>query len=150
MELFCEEHITSIRKYSLSQIHGDGPGGETCETPQNSFAHPRSLSDWPDGKRIDYIMYAAGPNVHAEAVDCELPLPNRVPGKSFSFSDHEAVTATIRLTRKNGGTGGRMQSVHDFCRENSLRFRSSCLDAVNEALGIVRRSQKHVEKDELR
>ncbi len=129
-------------------VHGEeGPGGETCETPANSFSAPASLSDWPQGKRIDYIMYAAGPNVRARAVTCELPLPSRVPGKMYSYSDHEAVTATIRLTRTKKQ---RHQTVPEYCRETSLRCRDPCLDAVNEALEIIRRSQDYVDKDGLR
>ncbi len=92
-------------------------------------------------------MYAPGPNVRAEAVECELPLPSRVPEEPFSFSDHEAVSATIRLTR---GSRKDMRSGPEFCRENSLRYRQSCVDAVGEALDIVRRAQDHAEKDELR
>ncbi len=31
----------------------------------------------PKGKRIDFIMYMAGPNIKAETLSCTLPLPHR-------------------------------------------------------------------------
>ena len=55
-------------------------GGETSETPSNSFTPRSSLKESPQGKRIDYIMYSSGPNISAETIYCNLPLPDRVPG----------------------------------------------------------------------
>ena len=60
-------------------IHGaSGDLGKTCGTDQNSFSVP----SYP-GKRIDYIMHRAGPNVKSKVTLCELPLANRVPGKDY-------------------------------------------------------------------
>ena len=55
-------------------------GGETSECPSNSFTSRAALKESPLGKRIDYIMYMAGPNITASTVYCNLPLPDRVPG----------------------------------------------------------------------
>ena len=75
------------------EFTGEPFGGETNEIKENSFT-PLSKSK---AKRIDYIMYRAGPGIEAETVNCWLPLPNRVPDKSYSYSDHEAVAAIIRV-----------------------------------------------------
>ena len=80
--------------------HGDD-GGETCDVPTNSYANPELLRNYPGGTRIDYVMYLAGENIKAETTECKLPLPSRVPNKEFSYSDHEAVCATIKLERTN-------------------------------------------------
>ena len=46
-----------------------------------------------DGKRIDYIFYRCTQG-SLECVDCEVSMV-LVPGKNFSFSDHEAVAASF-------------------------------------------------------
>ena len=61
---------------------GDLWGGETNETPENSFTYNVAMA-----KRIDYIMYRAGPCLDAETVNCWFPLPNRYP-KVFSSKFH--------------------------------------------------------------
>lgn len=60
-------------------------GGETCGTPQNSYTPPNYIAKYPEGKRIDYVLYQGGPNVDASAVQCDLPLPGKVPGKEFRY-----------------------------------------------------------------
>ena len=47
-------------------------------------------------------MYKSGPFCNAELEEYCLPLPDRVPDQNFSYSDHEAIKAIIRL-RKNPG-----------------------------------------------
>ena len=46
-----------------------------------------------DGKRIDYIFYRCTQG-SLECVDCEVSM-GLVPGKNFSYSDHEAVAASF-------------------------------------------------------
>ena len=46
-----------------------------------------------DGKRIDYIFYRFTQG-SLECVDCEVSM-GLVPGKNFSYSDHEAVAASF-------------------------------------------------------
>ena len=46
-----------------------------------------------DGHRIDYIFYRCSQG-SLECVDCEVTM-GLVPGKNFSFSDHEAVAASF-------------------------------------------------------
>ena len=67
---------------------GTGPG-ETCNTEYSSYREPGHA------KRIDYILYRAGPGRAAWVERAELPLPRRVPGGQVSYSDHEAVCAVV-------------------------------------------------------
>ena len=69
-------------------------GGETNETSYNSFTYPDATA-----KRIDYIMYQAGPGVTAKTENCYLPLPHKAPNLSCSYTDHEGVAAVIRVQR---------------------------------------------------
>lgn len=81
------------------QAGGEGEG-ETSECGYNSYTVPYAGNGHGKGNRIDYVMYGAGPNVKASTVSCRLPVPRRVPGRDFSYTDHEGVEATIQLARK--------------------------------------------------
>jgi len=122
----------------------NGPtSGETCATPYNSYTTASELVEAPTGKRIDYIMYNAGPNVKAEAKTCCLALPRRIPaslsgGRDVSYSDHEGVAAEIRVELLEGGL------------VDNRRFKTSmsCIDpqgrgeAVRAAMGLITKAIK--------
>ena len=116
-------------------------GGETSETPSNSYTAKSALKECPGGRRIDYIMYSSGPNVTAETVYCSLPLQDRIPGKNISFSDHEAVTAKLVLKRN---TEGAQISGRDFARLQSVKDLSVKLEVVDQAKDILRVSLRSV------
>jgi len=100
-------------------VDANGPeGGETSETPANSYTPRSALKESPDGKRIDYILYMTGPNIEAETISCTLPLPNRVQDKPFSFSDHEAVAAKFRVRCKKDTK--KQLCVRDYIRQQSI------------------------------
>lgn len=63
-----------------------------------------------------------------------------------SFSDHEAVCATIRLRRGRGP----VQRCSDFRRSLSIANRPGCVKAVRDALEIVKRSQECVKRDKMK
>ena len=91
---------------------GSSEGGETCDIPTNSFAHEYLLRKWPNGKRIDYIMYQPGPNMKARTVQCSLPLPSRIVGKdpyriTLALNGHSPVKAECRAP----GVGARLSST---------------------------------------
>lgn len=71
----------------------------TNECIQNSYTHSSLIKNHCAGKRIDYIMYRPGSNVKVHLKKYALPLPERVPGQPFSYSDHEAVSATLKLEK---------------------------------------------------
>ena len=120
------------------EFTGDLWGGETNEIPENSFTYNPALA-----KRIDYIMYRAGPCIDAETLNCWLPLPNRVPDTDYSYSDHEAVAAVIKLSKR-----GRFESGPQFRRSLSLNNRAETVRAVKEAIEIIDKSLKQVEWDQ--
>lgn len=71
----------------------------TNECGRNSYTSKRALDKNPLGIRIDHIFVRGADNINAEIVEYTLPFPERVPGQKFSFSDHEAVLAKLRLIR---------------------------------------------------
>jgi sphingomyelin phosphodiesterase 2 len=114
-------------------------GGETSETPSNSYTQRSSLKESPTGKRIDYIMYMSGPNIHAETISCELPLPDRVPGKNLSYSDHEAIAAKIFLRRKDS----KVMTTRDFVRSQSCKEIDMKRNVVGHAKDILENSLRN-------
>ncbi|XP_049938855.1 uncharacterized protein LOC126413006 [Schistocerca serialis cubense] len=70
----------------------------TNETAANSYTGKKVAREQPEGKRIDYIMFRTSSRVKVERVQYKHPLPNRVPQHSFSYSDHDAVLATLELS----------------------------------------------------
>jgi len=76
--------------------------GGTCGAPGNSFCTIAEKEDYPQGKRIDYILHCAGRGRRSVATSCHLPLPTTLPaalGATCSYSDHEAVAAELLVTR---------------------------------------------------
>uniref|UniRef100_A0AAR5PU77 sphingomyelin phosphodiesterase n=1 Tax=Dendroctonus ponderosae TaxID=77166 RepID=A0AAR5PU77_DENPD len=71
----------------------------TNESLRNSYTPSSLIKDKIVGKRIDYVMYHPGPNVKVELKSYALPLPDRVPKQSFSYSDHEAILVELSLSR---------------------------------------------------
>ncbi|XP_068142809.1 putative neutral sphingomyelinase [Drosophila tropicalis] len=71
----------------------------TNECERNSYTSAKSLSKNPRGIRIDHIFVRGADHINAEILEYSLPFPERVPGQKFSYSDHEAVLAKIKLTR---------------------------------------------------
>ncbi|KAL7732622.1 hypothetical protein ACLKA6_013552 [Drosophila palustris] len=70
----------------------------TNECGRNSYTSQRALIKNPLGIRIDHIFVRGADHINAEIVEYTLPFPERVPGQKFSYSDHEAVLAKLRLT----------------------------------------------------
>ncbi|XP_066943116.1 putative neutral sphingomyelinase isoform X2 [Macrobrachium rosenbergii] len=94
-----------VDTYTESPIKPHGSNGETCETPNNSYTAVKALMENPSGNRIDYIFYQTAPGHKVKTKLCDQPWPQRVPAQEFSFSDHEAVRATLTITPvKDGDT----------------------------------------------
>lgn len=75
----------------------------TNECPYNSYTalSEKLNGEGNGGKRIDYILFRGGFKYEVQVEEYELPLPNHVPGTSHSYSDHEAVATTLRITKRN-------------------------------------------------
>ena len=130
-------YVTPLRD-AWVEANGE-EGGESSENPKNSYTAKSALKDCPAGRRIDYILYSPGPNIQADTVACVLPLPDRIPGKNISFSDHEAVAAKLHVRRKTESPG---VTSRDFIRLRSSDHLSEKLQCVDQAKDILRASKK--------
>jgi len=116
-------------------------GGETCGTPGNSYTTSAEKIEYPRGKRIDYIMYRPGPDKEAVATHCTLPLPSSIPAPTpVSYSDHEAVAATIQVKGRNAGGG---DTHHDKIQQNiDGAIVSASINLIEKALKETKTDQK--------
>jgi sphingomyelin phosphodiesterase 2 len=71
----------------------------TNDIPGNSYTSRACLETNPNGKRIDYICFKSRADFKVKAVSSEVPWPRRVPDEEFSYSDHEAVVAKLKITK---------------------------------------------------
>lgn len=65
-------------------------------------------------------MYSSRREIVVETRDSWLPLPHRVKGRQFSYSDHEAVCARLRIVEDQGQD----------------RPENACLEALEEAVDV--------------
>ncbi|XP_065225622.1 putative neutral sphingomyelinase isoform X2 [Planococcus citri] len=66
----------------------------------NSYSDPKTVKKNPQGQRIDYILYKAGPNANVECWDYCNPLQQTIPLCSYSYSDHDAISAMFKISDK--------------------------------------------------
>ncbi|XP_050502988.1 putative neutral sphingomyelinase [Diabrotica virgifera virgifera] len=72
----------------------------TCESLRNTYTPSSYVKQKIPGQRIDFIMYHPGSKLQVEMRNYRLPLPDRVPQCTFSYSDHEAVEVTLEISKK--------------------------------------------------
>lgn len=70
----------------------------TNECAKNTYSIPSEAEKCPEGKRIDYILVRSSDAYKVQSIEYTQPLPDRVPDHSFSYSDHEAVQAKIKVS----------------------------------------------------
>ncbi|XP_058789340.1 putative neutral sphingomyelinase [Phymastichus coffea] len=71
----------------------------TNECAKNSYTSSNISRKSPQGKRIDYILYMGSKKCQVEVSDFLHPFPSRVPDMNFSYSDHEAIMASLKLKK---------------------------------------------------
>ena len=113
-------------------------GGETSECGHNSYTVPSPGNHNGKGNRIDYVMYCAGPNIVARTTKCGLPMAHRVPGRSFSYSDHEGVEATIEVVRTQDMVSN--NTAVAYRRGNSRQDKPRRCEVVKEAMEVMDRA----------
>uniref|UniRef100_T1J5F8 sphingomyelin phosphodiesterase n=1 Tax=Strigamia maritima TaxID=126957 RepID=T1J5F8_STRMM len=79
----------------------DEGNGATNETKRNSYTPSSILKENPYGRRIDYILYNYHNGSEVKVLASSLPL-DKIPELGLSFSDHEAVSATLNITKSAG------------------------------------------------
>lgn len=118
----------------------------TNEIGKNSYSDTEAAKKNPQGKRIDYIMYRFGNNFEGRLLEHRLPLPERIPGKQISYSDHEAVYAKIILKKTSSSAIEQLMACdggegHGECESSD----QETILALKESIGICNESLKQLE-----
>ncbi|XP_059177893.1 putative neutral sphingomyelinase [Physella acuta] len=68
----------------------------TCDVPGNTYTEKSGQN----GERIDYILFRPKNYIKVEVAECNIGI-GKIPSANLSFSDHEAVMASLSITRTN-------------------------------------------------
>ena len=90
----------------LAIVAQDPPEEPTCEAPKNSYTSRHSALE--HGERIDFIFVGTRGATRLEGVSYCQPLPELMPARQHSYSDHEAVAVSLRLVTDTGERGLRL------------------------------------------
>ena len=87
------------------------------------------------------MLSSPGPDTTVSPISCSLPLPSRIPGQNYSYSDHEAVDAVLKISRKIkyealDGQNPERHTAHYFKRAQSIETRTDCIKSVQEAIKV--------------
>uniref|UniRef100_A0A8D0L9Q6 Sphingomyelin phosphodiesterase 2 n=1 Tax=Sphenodon punctatus TaxID=8508 RepID=A0A8D0L9Q6_SPHPU len=95
--------------------------------PDNCFTNKKEMRWFPQGIRIDYVLYQA---LSHYTITCEslVTTTGTAPGKDVPYSDHEAVMATLHVEEQGGAEKG----------PSCTRAEPELVDTLNEARTEVR------------
>ncbi|KAI6215172.1 hypothetical protein M3Y94_00354400 [Aphelenchoides besseyi] len=89
-------HIGNLSDAWESRPNKDFNDGMTCDRPDNTYTMKSVLSQSPNGKRLDYIMYQSG-NVCCQLLECTTCFTDIASPKQVNVSDHAGVRAEFEL-----------------------------------------------------
>ncbi|XP_071452487.1 putative neutral sphingomyelinase [Hetaerina americana] len=90
-----EQHADLMDSFAIATMVNNDGGMGTSDCLRNSYACSKLVRAHPKGKRIDHILFRTSPGFQVRVSSYSLPFPNRVEGHDFSYSDHEAVSASL-------------------------------------------------------
>lgn len=107
--------VPAIFPPSMTSLEALHTFGVTADSPVNTYSAGKPLDGYAKqfmGKRLDYVLYR--PPVHSlrssktpvlEPTQSDVVFTERVPGKSYSFSDHFGLEATFSIRLPEGQPG---------------------------------------------
>ncbi|KAL7078158.1 hypothetical protein ACQ4LE_002153 [Meloidogyne hapla] len=102
--------------------------GTTCERPDNCYTSKCLLKYFPDGKRLDYIMYRSE-KTEIKLLNCEYCF-DKIPESDLNYSDHLGVSAKFEIKKeKQFDTGS--QQLRQLSIEKQILTKS--LKIIEEA-----------------
>lgn len=138
--------MTTSRMHDSFQLTKNvaAPEFGTNECAKNSYTDKVALAKCPNGKRIDYIFVRPGQHFKVEITDYKQPLPDKVPGHDFSYSDHEAVCATVKVTNTHSIVEERQMAEDEKkITENNKIALSECIRQCDESLKELQNNRKN-------
>lgn len=136
--------MTTSRMQDTFHLANNVPEFGTNECAKNSYTDEVALEQCPNGKRIDYVFVRPSQHFKVEISDYSQPLPDKVPGHDFSFSDHEAVCASLKITHIHSIIEER-QIIEEEKKttENNKIALSECIRQCDESLKELQNNRKN-------
>lgn len=110
----------------------------TNECAHNTYTPLSVKKSLPNGKRIDYILFRSGAKTDVQVQEFALPLPEFIPDKKISFSDHEAVYAKLLVTDRPKGEHCETNSCV-VAKKNGIDFETTLQEAIKVCDDILKR-----------
>ncbi|KAG8321041.1 Sphingomyelin phosphodiesterase 2, neutral membrane (Neutral sphingomyelinase) [Homalodisca vitripennis] len=126
------QHTAHLRDAYEKNSEGSDIGTYDCS--RNSYANSREVSRNPNGVRIDHIFYRPGLGAQVELQNYTMPLAERVPGESFSYSDHEAIAATFKI----------IPSIHHNMADHMFSKPEEMMTCLCEGTGVISEAVKQL------
>ncbi|XP_030026289.1 putative neutral sphingomyelinase [Manduca sexta] len=102
----------------------------TCDNANNSYSDQKLASKLPEGKRIDHILFHVNSSWEAHVLNFGNPLEERVPGQTFSYSDHNAVALELLIKPSEHRINQRQDSKGDCFDETITQAIKVCEEAT--------------------
>jgi len=97
----------------------------TFNLPQNSYYNPKDTTT-----RLDYILYKCNKKNLVIVKEHRHSLPSRVPGETYSYSDHEPIEAVFELSVD------KFSFDRDIKLDQDLQYESDLHTTINQSLII--------------
>lgn len=109
---------------------------DTCthECPRNTYTPKSLIKKNPQGIRIDYIFIRGNDNSVVQVLHHGISIPDRVPGEKFSYSDHEAVLARIKISQDSS------QAPDEFSEGDKVSISAESQDVLQKAIQLCENS----------
>ncbi|KAL5287040.1 SMPD2 family protein [Megaselia abdita] len=117
---------------------------DTCtdECPRNTYTPKSLIKKNSKGIRIDHIFIRGNENATVQVLHHGTPLPDRVPGQKFSYSDHEAVLARIKISPGSCQAGAKCGDEGD-----SLAKSAESQEVLQKAIQLCENSLENLSFD---
>ncbi|KAG7226787.1 hypothetical protein INR49_014136, partial [Caranx melampygus] len=129
---------TGLRDSYLETDKFDGCENGLTLIADNAFISKKELGPFEKGIRIDYILFKGSPKTDIFC-DSMCTTKGSLPHHPFPYSDHEALTAELRLESSTSPKAGGEQNV---CSFSFLSFTSS--EKLAELVDIVTEARTEV------
>lgn len=120
---------------------------DTCthECPRNYYTPKSLIKKNSKGIRVDHIFVRANENSTVQVLHHGIPIPDRVPGEKFSYSDHEPVLARIKISQGTSQPGYESNQIcGDQIKSDKSAISAESQDVLQKAIQLCENSLENL------
>lgn len=153
-EDLCFQLIQQYARLSDAMTKAGHDCMSTFKCSRNSYTKMKSEALLAQGQRIDHILYRAGPLVKVELTSHDYSFQERIPGLDISYSDHEAINAMFRLSKRFSADVGKYLEDIDLIdttdSEEALSHNTKLEASLLKALDVCNTALSQLRHDRVR